>query len=612
MNSEQQGPAQPHGAPSAPPATADLVTEPTGTRGLWAKIKRHKVVEWTLAYVAFGYALLHGVEMARDAFEWPTVVSRFTIILLLIGIPVTATLAYYHGHRARHRVSGSELAILIALLVTAGSSLWFFSRAAREHAAAAATVRTPVSSPAAAPNAQVFAPPAHSVAVLPFTNLSGDPKQEYFSDGISEELINALSHIDALQVTARTSSFSFKGQNADIGTIARKLNVAAIMEGSIRRSGNTIRITAQLINAVNGFHMWSQNYDRNLKDILALQTEIATAVAEQLRVRLLGDEAAKIEIGGTRNPDAYDAYLRGMQLAEAAGGDEGAHRASLAAFDQAIALDPNYAAAYGRRAVALMDIRATSGDLTIREDFRNQARAAAERAVALAPQRADVHTALWWVRAMGYFDFRGATAEVERALLLAPGGVRAQQALAIQSSWLGHRDLAIEAQRQAVRLDPQNYEARSVLVSILLDARRFDEALVAGQEAKEINPQARNARILIALSYIGLGQLDLARQTCQQPPLHWCLAIVYHAIGNAPAASSELEQLQALSGDSAAYGYAELYAQWGDTAKALQWLATAERLYDPGLLNLKVSWLLDPIRNEPQFKALEQRLNFPP
>jgi TolB-like protein len=149
--------------------------------------------------------------------------------------------------------------------------------------------------------AAAFTPSPHSIAVLPFTNLSGDPKQEYFSNGISEELINALSHIDALQVIARTSSFSFKGQNVDIGTIARRLNVGAVLEGSVRRSGNTIRFTAQLINAVNGFHMWSQNHDRDLKNILALQSEIATAVAEQLRVKLLGNEAAKIDVGGAQN-----------------------------------------------------------------------------------------------------------------------------------------------------------------------------------------------------------------------------------------------------------------------------------------------------------------------
>jgi TolB-like protein len=509
---------------------------------------------------------------------------------------------------------------LVAALVVVGVALgWFVIDKVRSPRHIESPNNTAATQPAAAPTVALpraasaaFAPPPHSIAVLPFTNLSGDPKQEYFSDGISEELINALSHIDALQVIARTSSFSFKGQNTDIGTIARKLNVGTILEGSIRRSGNTIRITAQLINAVNGFHMWSQNYDRDLKNILTLQSEIATAVAEQLRVKLLGNEVANIEVGGTQNPNAYDAFLRGMQLAEAADG-EAAYRAALAAFDHAIELDPNYGAAYGRRAVALMDIRSNSNDSTIREDLRSKARAAAERAVLLAPARADAHTALWYVRSTGYFEFKGAAEEVQRALFLAPGSEKAQQALALQSSWSGHHELAIEAQRQAVRLDPQNYEARGILVDVLLYARHFDEALVAAQEAKAVNPNAKDIRSLFVLSYLGLGQLDLARQACeQQPRLHGCLALVYHAQGNLKAAEDELEQSKSLRGDSGAFAYAAIYAQWGDTAKALQWLNTAEKLHDPGLQSLKVYWMLDPIRNEPQFKALEARMNFPP
>jgi len=163
------------------------------------------------------------------------------------------------------------------------------------------------------PSGTAFNPPPHSIAVLPFVNLSGDKEQEYFSDGLTEELLNSLSEINELQVAARTSAFSFKGKDADIGTIARKLNVGAVLEGSVRRSANTIRITAQLINAVTGFHLWSKTYDRGLGDVLKLQTEIATAVASALKVTLLGDVAAKVELGGTRNPAAFDAYLRGAK-----------------------------------------------------------------------------------------------------------------------------------------------------------------------------------------------------------------------------------------------------------------------------------------------------------
>jgi TolB-like protein len=167
--------------------------------------------------------------------------------------------------------------------------------------------------PAAPVNAALFAPPPHSIAVLPFVNMSGDANQQYFSDGLTEELLNSLSRINELQVAARTSSFSFQGEHPDIATVAHKLNVAAVLEGSVRRSAHTLRITAQLVNGSTGYHLWSQTYDRDLGDVLALQTEIATAVAAALKATLLGDVAARIEVGGTRNAAAFDAYLRASQ-----------------------------------------------------------------------------------------------------------------------------------------------------------------------------------------------------------------------------------------------------------------------------------------------------------
>jgi TolB-like protein/DNA-binding winged helix-turn-helix (wHTH) protein len=214
---------------------------------------------------------------------------------------------------AKRRLGMRFGSIAIALLVLGSSVWWFFLRPGREHPGAALAVYARSTTGPNDTTRAVFAPPSHSVAVLPFTNLSGDPKQDYFSDGMTEELINALSQIDSLKVTARTSSFSFKGKDTDAGTIARKLNVAAILEGSVRHSGNKVRITAQLVNAANGFHLWSRDYDRDLNDVLALQTDIATAVAHELQTKLLGDEAPRIELGGTRTPAAFDAYLRSSQ-----------------------------------------------------------------------------------------------------------------------------------------------------------------------------------------------------------------------------------------------------------------------------------------------------------
>ena len=193
-------------------------------------------------------------------------------------------------------------------------------------------------------SATTFTPPPHSIAVLPFVNLSGDASQDYFSDGLTEELLNSLAEINELQVAARTSSFSFK-EHPDIATVAHKLNVGAVLEGSVRRSSHTIRITVQLINAVTGFHLWSKIYDRDQGDVLKLQTEIATAVAGALKVTLLGDVAAKVELGGTHNPAAFDAYLRGAK-APSSFRDTKDLPAAIAAYTEAIRLDPHYALAF--------------------------------------------------------------------------------------------------------------------------------------------------------------------------------------------------------------------------------------------------------------------------
>ena len=466
--------------------------------------------------------------------------------------------------------------------------------------------------------AAVFDPPPHSIAVLPFVNMSGDERQEYFSDGVSEELIDALSHVAALQVSARTSSFTFKGKNVDAGTIARKLNVGAILEGSIRRSGNMVRITAQLVNASSGFHMWSQSYDRNLRDILTLQTDIASAVAREMQVKLLGDETARMEAGSTRSPAAYDAYLRGKQI-EVTAQDLAATRRALAAFDQAIALDPNFAAAHAQRARALRYMAAFSTEPAATREFYAQARQAAERAVALAPDYADAHMVLGWhVLVNGFLDFRAAAREMDRAMALAPGSAAVLDSYAGFQGIIGHHDAALTAMRRAIRLDPQNSRYREHLLESLWMARRFEDVLIAAPDARELNPQGYEAGIYSATSYLALGQPELARQTCESPatPLeqydrHMCLALADHALGRTAQAKTELGELQALKGDLGAADYAAVYAQWGDSAAALRWLATAERVYRASLVDLRVNWMFDPIRSKPEFQALERRLNFP-
>ncbi|MGA2564879.1 MAG: tetratricopeptide repeat protein, partial [Steroidobacteraceae bacterium] len=526
------------------------------------------------------------------------------------------------GHtpaQTRKRTYASALIAAVALLVIAvsGIAAWLLWRSLRPAGPASAQVTSHAAASKPESDTPVFSPPAHSVAVLPFVNMSGDPKEDYFSDGISEELLNALSRLNDLQVVARTSSFSFKGRNVNIATIAHELNVGAILEGSVRRAGNTVRITAQLINTVTGFHLWSATYDRPFSDIFKVQTEVATAVAQQLEIKLAGN-STKFAIGGTRNSDAFDAYLRGQRLYEEGPVGTAGWHAVLAVLDQAITLDPNYADAYTRRAGALLNL-ASQSSADAAKALREQAAVAAERAVALAPDSGDAHAVLGRVRFNVYLDFTGSAAEFDKALALAPGSAVVQRNAADYIAVLGHFEPALKAAQRAVDLDPQNFYSYLQQGNTFSSARQYGEALAAIQHGLALKPDSSALNSRLAFTFFMLGQTEQARQLCEARPSpmqeddrHECLALVYHALGRQADAEHELDQFKKLYGDVQPVGCAEIYAHWGNAPAALQWLTKAERLHDWHLGALKTDQLLDPIRNEPQFKALVARMKFPP
>jgi len=586
-----------------------VIPEPKSGEPIWARIKRHKVVEWSLAYVAFAYALLHGVQMLRETFEWPLLVPRLTVIGLVLGAPIAVTLAWFHGHRAQHRVSGQELSILIALLVVAGSVLWWVSRNSHERVGPAAN-----SAAVAAPPAAPFHPPPHSIAVLPFVNMSGDKEQEYFSDGLAEELLNSLSRINGLHVAARTSAFSFKGTDTDIGTIARKLNVGAVLEGSVRRSTRTVRVTTQLIDAVSGFHLWSQSYDRDLGDVLKLQTDIATAVASALKVTLLGDEAAKIELGGTHNPGAFDAYLRGSAAANAGQGAS-SYQSAIAAYAEAIRLDPNYALAFAGRSLARSRYAAEFATETDIGELFAKAQADAREALKLAPELAEGHLALARFLSSSPLDFTHASEAYERAMALAPGNAEVLAESGLFAVAMGHFDAGLAAARHAIALDPVNPRRRAQLGEALYWVRRYQEAAAAFREVISLEPDFKRAYGFLGVAYYWLGDFRSARSSCETKPDHWsslwCLALTYAKLGRHVDAEAELKKMQTAFGDASAYQIATIYAQWGNTAKALEWLVRSVRLPDPGVVYVKTDPLLDPLRKEPRFQAIERALKFP-
>jgi TolB-like protein len=509
----------------------------------------------------------------------------------------------------------SKQALPMVLAVVVAGALAYFGIDKFWFSKYQASPATPPAAPASTAPA-AFAPPSHSIAVLPFVNMSGDKEQEYFSDGLSEELLNSLSRINELQVAARTSSFYFKGEHADLQTIAHKLNVASVLEGSVRRSGHKIRITAQLNNAITGFHLWSQTYDRDLDDVLKLQTDIANAVAEALKVRLLGDITTKIELGGTRNQAAFDAYLRGSK----AYSTELRHSTSdpqsvTAAFTEAIRLDPNYALAFAGRSMTFDVLGRKLSGSELRVAF-DKALADARQAIGLVPDLGEAHLALARVLE-DQFEFAQASDEYSRALSLAPGSARVLQDYGAFAVDMGRVESGLTAIRHAVTLDPLSTTAHARLGEALWIARRYSEAVAAFDQVITLDPNASRAYAWRGLAYYGLGEFQSALSSCEAkavkegPWTRVCLALVYDKLGRRANAEAIFAKNLALVGDVQSYQYAEIYAQWGNFTKALEWLEKAVRVRDTGLGWLKMDPLLEPLRKEPRFQAIERQLKFP-
>ncbi len=467
------------------------------------------------------------------------------------------------------------------------------------------------------PVADAFKPPTHSVAVLPFVNMSGDKEQDYFSDGLTEELLNALARINELQVAARTSAFYFKDKDLNVASIARQLNVASLLEGSVRRSGNTVRITAQLINGATGFHLWSETYDRDLGDVLKLQTDIANAVAGALKVTLFENVTLKTELGGTHDPAAFDAYLRGLKLTRIAMSTTPMDcRGPIDAFSEAIAHDGEYALAHANRAVITWACATNSPDwLSQQQAGQKTVRADAERAIALAPNLAEGYVALSELE-QGLLHFGAADRACARASELAPGSTLVLNRCSLLAAYFGQVETAISSARHAVALDPLDPLSHRILGDTLRFARRYGEAISAYQASIAIDPgHAAEAYALRGLSFYSAGDLAAARSSCEANRDNYrsqiCLALVYHGLGRAADASAVFEKLRQFAGEASAYQYAEITAQWGERQLALRWLEKALQLRDPGMSYAKTDPLLDPLREEPRFQAVLRELNFP-
>jgi serine/threonine-protein kinase len=462
-----------------------------------------------------------------------------------------------------------------------------------------------------------FAPPPRSIAVLAFHNESGDPKQDYFSDGLSEELISALSQVGGLHIAARSSAFSFKRNPASAAEIARRLNVGTVLSGSVGRNGGRLSIDARLTDGVTGATLWANHYDRDQRDILKTQAELAEAVTSALRVRLIGTDVAGLTLGGTTNPQALDAYLRAMAAVRNEK-SEADYEQEIALFNEAVALDPGFAIAQAQRAIQLWSnaARTSSNDRAYVSGLKKAALAGAQEAVALAPDLAIAHVALGLALGANRPDFMRQEAEFVRARDLAPGSAEILRHYSRFEGFAGHFASAVNAAEQAVALDPLTSGSYVRLAWALYFARRPIEAGAALQHATELSaiagPQNESLRGGIALM---LGDADAARRACRDDTT-WqaqtCLAIAYHALGLQNEALAQVAKLDALGANWGPFAYVQIYAQWGRLDDALTWLERSYDLPDQGIIQIEASPLLDPIRQSPRFKEIERRLDVPP
>ena len=461
---------------------------------------------------------------------------------------------------------------------------------------------------------------AASIAVLPFVNRSRAEEDEYFSDGLADELLNVLAKIRGLRVAARTSSFHFKGKDTTIAEVGSALNVATVLEGSVRKAGNRVRISVQLVKVSDGYHLWSETYDRTLEDIFAVQDDIARSVVKELRTTLLGEaadsdasgaakeEVAKAARGRGTDPEAHRLYLLARHLNDRFT-REGVAK-GIEYLTQALARDPAFALAWAELGTAYAR-EADHGWAPVAEGY-GRAREAVERALALEPDLAEGHALLGWMRMSYDRDWRGAEALFARALELAPGNATALRRAGALVSSLGRPEEAIGLYRRALEQDPLSASAHHNLARTLHAADRFAEAEAAYRKALELAPQRAVTHADLSLTLLARGggeeALVEAMREPEEPLRLWALAIVHHALAHGAESAAALRELIEKHSDTAAFQVAEAHGARGEVDAAFEWLERAYAQRDGGLSELRAIPNLRPLHGDPRWGAFLRKM----
>ena len=536
----------------------------------------------------------------------PAEADKLPIIPTASARPAQAERFGLRRIRQQYPVPGAVLTLLGAMLVIVGSLLWFARRSGHEQAPGTSAATIP-----RVPSDTVSAPPTvpeRSIAVLPFVDMSEQHDQEYFADGLTDELIELLANAPDLRVPARTSSFFFKGQHASVADIAKALNVSHLLEGSVRKSGHTIRITVQLIRADNGYHVWSNSYDRDIGDVFKVQDEIAAGVADTLKARLT--PTRHIASRGTSNTEAYDQFLLGRKFHDL-DNDENYMR-SITAYRRSITLDPKFAAAYAGLAMSEADLADSASDAV---GFKRAA-AAAEQAIALAPEEADGYAARGYLRTNWEWDWMGAKADFSHALALDPENSQVQRRYGQLLGDLGLLPDSFVALKKATALDPLSHTAWITLGYDLLNSQDLGAAHEALRRGLEIQPDESHGLYALGRLQMREGKAAEALATFRRIVdidsfrLHG-IAMAEHTLGHNKASQQALDKLIATDARGAAYQIAVVCAWRGARDKAFEWLERAYLQRDGGLADIKIDAFLADLRGDPRYKALLIKMNLP-
>jgi TolB-like protein/Flp pilus assembly protein TadD len=600
-------------------------------RNFFSELKRRNVYKVAVAYAVVAWLLIQAASIFLPAFDAPPWVMKIFIIVIIFGFPVALIFSWAfeitpEGIKLESEIDPSKsikrrtgrkiVAITIALAVVA-AGLFVYRLVGRDQSEPDGHLPRRSDQPAenGRPGGPSLPTPEKSIAVLPFDNLSRDPDNAYFCEGVQDEILTRLAKVADLKVISRTSTQHFKTAPDDLPQIAKQLGVAHVLEGSVQKANDQIRVNVQLINALTDAHLWAETFDRKLTDIFAVESEIAKTIADTLQAKLSGSEQHAIAARPTENTEAHQLYLKGRFFWNKRTGND--LKKSIDYFQQAIAVDPNYALAYAGVADAYVLLPGYTAGAP--RDCYPKAVAAAKKALQLDDTLAEAHTTLGMAIWFYDFDFSQANREFQRAIELNPNYATGHQQYGnVTLAALGRFDDAIAEGKRAVELDPLSLVINADLGGTFYFARRYDEAIAQQRKTLEMDPGFYFARFSLGEVLAAKGALDeaiaeyqKARASNDDPFVLALLGNAYARSGNKTEALKILDQLKELSMQRYvnAFSFAVVYLGLGDKQEALRWL---EQSYQDRA-GSDIGWsrvesLLDPLRGDPRFEALAEKI----